>query len=129
MSCAFQQVTKNGKTYFVAVKSDDKDSNSNTSEPRYSKKHRSTAEVSQIALKSHRKTLEGLARSARVLEEESDKSAHAKRDGALRDGLENSSTAMDELIDANAKIPSQFIRDLSKTKSFKKWERQHFGKR
>lgn len=66
---------------------------------------------------------EGFARVFSDYKKRSDKSARKKRDGALRDGLENWTKAMGKGMSISSKAPYKFVRTVSRGRGTKQLRR------
>lgn len=90
---------------------------------RYTKGLGAVQQIERGVARSLDAMAEGFARVFSEYKKRSDKSARKKRDGALRDGLENWTKAMGKGMSISSKAPYKFARTISRGRRSKQLRR------
>jgi hypothetical protein len=90
---------------------------------RYTKGLRAIQHIERGVARSLDVMAEGFARVFSEYKKQSDKSARKKKDGALRDGIENWTKAMGKGMGISGKAPYKFVRTVSRGRGSKQLRR------
>jgi len=83
---------------------------------RYTRSIRGVQRLEVGASKSQRRVAKAVVRGLNAWIDATDKSARKKRDGAVKDGLKNTSKAMRKALRTAAEAPADFIDQVAKIK-------------
>lgn len=114
----FKEVRRDGNIFLIAQR--------RKSGKRYSRNLRPLQEMGRAGLRAQLRQTEGSAKALRLFFDRSEKSASKKRDGAMKDLMKNYTDSMEEYLDSTAKVPSKYLRDISKARSFRKMKSRIF---